>query len=538
MNISNKKLKKALEHYQSGDYESALKICEKFLEKDYSNEEALFLEGDILYKLGRIDDAIVTWKINSEYNKNEEATNRLAAVDKERKAQALSYTNIQNMSSEDRILLENAYRENIELKRQVDGSELLKDTKDEIVSIEPEKTQNSELEINNVGFAPIDNDVPKEYGVINTNIDDILKSESNKKQITHQFEEIDIEDLKDRMKHLEDDTSNISEDADVSPKEDLTDIVSTQTNNELNHSNNIEANEVSPIVKDEHIEPVDPIKTQTIKDEPKTNIDNQEISMSSFTRNETTNSSTSTSSKKKIIIPIIAVVAVIVVAVSYSKISSNKTTQAPPKVETNQTPETTIKPEVKPQPDTTQKPTAVKMLTDAQAKQFESDANYLISADSIDGVNTLLINNPKDTIPQSAMPAYDKALSFMQTQGLTYYYDNGMSSYNNKNYIDAISYFTKAKPYVKSDFRGPTMLFLTGASYGKLGEDAQALQTYKDFLVEYPDSENYTPEALYHLAVYYSDHGDKTLAKQYASEISTKFSSSMYNNDTIKSILK
>ena len=70
MDISNKKLKKALTHYNNGEYESALKICEKFLEKEYSNEEALELEGEILYKLGRIDDAIVTWKINSEYNNN------------------------------------------------------------------------------------------------------------------------------------------------------------------------------------------------------------------------------------------------------------------------------------------------------------------------------------------------------------------------------------------------------------------------------------------------------------------------------------
>lgn len=522
MNISNKKLKKALEHYQNGDYEAALKICEKFLEKDYSNEEALFLEGDILYKLGRIDDAIVTWKINSEYNNNEEATNRLAAVDKERKAQALSYTNIQNMSSEDRVLLENAYRENIELKRQVESSPLLKDSENNS-QVENEKkaeTKTSENEnetnTNDAIFAPIEETPSKEYAVINTNIDEIIQSKASKNQITHEFETMELEELRDKLKHLEDPATETS-------KDDEKEILS----------------EEPQIVQE-------PVVLEEVKEEetPLTKVDEPTPKVSSTT-NTNTNTNTSepavqksSSSNKKVIIPIIAVAALIVViggayAAISSKSSKPKEPEAKPSV-TVTTPQDTTKPA-----ESNDKPAvAPKVLDATAAAQFDSDVNYLVSANSIDGVASLLTNNPKDTIPQSSMASYDKALNFMQTTGINYYYENGMNAYNNNDYSTAISYFTKATPFAKSDFREPTMLFLTAVSYQKLDNMTQALDAYKNFLKEYPDSENYTPEALYYLANYYSEHNDATLAKQYASELQTKFASSMYNNDNIKNILK
>ena len=43
MSKYDKKLKKALAQYENGNYEEALDICEKVLDKDYNNEEALTL---------------------------------------------------------------------------------------------------------------------------------------------------------------------------------------------------------------------------------------------------------------------------------------------------------------------------------------------------------------------------------------------------------------------------------------------------------------------------------------------------------------
>lgn len=511
MNISNKKLKKALEHYKNGDYDTALKICEKFLEKDYSNEEALSLEGDILYKLGRIDDAIVTWKINSEYNKNEEATNRLAAVDKERKAQALSYTNIQNMSSEDRILLENAYRENIELKKQVESSSLLND------GTESKESKNDESldELNkNDSFEPV-NDIPvnkeeahttdeKEYEVIETNIDELIEnkdSEKNNKDVTS--EDINLDEFKDRIKHLE----------------------------------------VEELKEDRQAKEVEPTPVVESKKEESENDDDYSASFND--RPAATNQKKG-NTKKKVIVSTIAVVAIIIVAISYSKMHSksskkdnsatiNNTEQVKPSTDSA----STAKPDAS--KDTATKPstsTDSKVLTAEQAKQYTTDVDYLISQNSIDGIRKVLINTPKSEIPADIMSSYDKALNFMQTTGIEYYYSNGMDAYNSGDYATAVADFSQAQPFAEKDFRGPTMLFLSAVSYQKLDNYTLAVSTYKDFLKQYPDSENYLPETLYFLANYYSEHNSATQAKEYANELVTKFPNSMYNNDTLKKILK
>ncbi|MDQ0150934.1 tetratricopeptide repeat protein [Eubacterium multiforme] len=94
-----KKLDKANKYFKNKNYKEALKICDKILTKDYNNEKALELEGEILFKLDRIDEAILNWKINSEYNNNPTAKMRLADMDKETKEKALSYDNLNTISS-------------------------------------------------------------------------------------------------------------------------------------------------------------------------------------------------------------------------------------------------------------------------------------------------------------------------------------------------------------------------------------------------------------------------------------------------------
>ena len=84
-----RKLKKALSCYEQNDYETALNICEKILEKDYNNEEALSLEGKLLYLKGELEAAKISWKINSDYNNNEEAKNYLNNIDKYSKEKEL-----------------------------------------------------------------------------------------------------------------------------------------------------------------------------------------------------------------------------------------------------------------------------------------------------------------------------------------------------------------------------------------------------------------------------------------------------------------
>lgn len=100
MSNFDKKLDKAENYFKKKHYKEALRICDKVLEKQYNNEKALELEGEILYRLGRVDEAILNWKINSEYNNNPTSKMRLAEMDKSTKEKALSYDNFNTISSD------------------------------------------------------------------------------------------------------------------------------------------------------------------------------------------------------------------------------------------------------------------------------------------------------------------------------------------------------------------------------------------------------------------------------------------------------
>ena len=111
MSKYDKKLKKALAQYENGNYEEALDICEKILDKDYNNEEALTLESRALEKLNRISDAIVSWKINAEYNNNEEARTKLDKF---------------NNLDEKKLAMSTIFSETIRMKLRLDFKKKLK----------------------------------------------------------------------------------------------------------------------------------------------------------------------------------------------------------------------------------------------------------------------------------------------------------------------------------------------------------------------------------------------------------------------------
>ncbi|MDH2335748.1 tetratricopeptide repeat protein [Clostridium perfringens] len=135
MSKYDKKLKKALAQFENGNYEEALDICEKVLDKDYNNEEALTLESRALEKLNRISDAIVSWKINAEYNNNEEARTKLDKFNNlDEKKLAMSTIFSETMKDEIKARLQEEaqkeYAEQLE-KREPEIKPLPKDTEKE-----------------------------------------------------------------------------------------------------------------------------------------------------------------------------------------------------------------------------------------------------------------------------------------------------------------------------------------------------------------------------------------------------------------------
>lgn len=205
MSNFDKKLDKATKYYKNKNYKEALKICDKVLAKDYNNERALELEGEILYKLDRIDEAILNWKINSEYNNNPTAKMRLEDIDKSTKDKALSFDNLNTVSSKPENEIEDivnpsdvsSQEVNQEIKNDTDTyneATATTDTPVEIIEVVKEKeatdVPSEEKNIDSVSEASNEDSIisdensKKEEIDINKHIDNTTKSESQKSNKT------------------------------------------------------------------------------------------------------------------------------------------------------------------------------------------------------------------------------------------------------------------------------------------------------------------------------------------------------------------
>ena len=192
MSKYDKKLKKALAQYENGNYEEALDICEKVLDKDYNNEEALTLESRALEKLNRISDAIVSWKINAEYNNNEEARTKLDKFNNlDEKKLAMSTIFSETMKDEIKARLQEEaqkeYAKQLE-KRDSEIKPLPKDTEKEkenkkveqapVIKINKEKPR-EDVKIDDI--KPLDHKAKETSKTESNHLDNVTKVDFHKK---------------------------------------------------------------------------------------------------------------------------------------------------------------------------------------------------------------------------------------------------------------------------------------------------------------------------------------------------------------------
>ncbi|MDO5039119.1 tol-pal system YbgF family protein [Clostridium sp.] len=187
----DKRLKKAKDLYDNKNYKEVLKICDKILEKEYNNEQALELEGEALLKLGRIEEAVLNWQINAEYNNNPTAKMRLQDVDDETKQRALNLTlNLSNLSKFINSEAKKIEKQKKEAKKIEHKKEEAKDNKN------PKILEQKEPLAKNT----IINNEPKEKD---------LENKNNKKQFETNIENKQVvNDKEDNKKDLRKDESN------------------------------------------------------------------------------------------------------------------------------------------------------------------------------------------------------------------------------------------------------------------------------------------------------------------------------------------
>lgn len=475
MSKYDKKLKKALAQYENGNYEEALDICEKVLDKDYNNEEALILEGRALEKLNRISDAIVSWKINSEYNNNEEARTKLEKFNNiDEKKLAMSTIFSETMKDEIKARLQEEAQK--EYAKQLEKRE--PETNPEVKKTKKVK-ENSKVE-----QAPVIN-INKETPKEDIKIDDIKISQSVKETPIK-------EDPKTENKHLD----NVTK--------------------------------VDFHKKDE-------IKNEKIKEAKETKDDNEPrvISTPNF-KNEKSNSKKS-NKKKPVKYVAVAVSGAIVLLLAYGITKNIKTTNAGnTQVTSNEenTDQASNSTENKPSENssTENKTLNVDELNKAvQDKDINSLYTILTStpkdkvpADALDaynkaeelmkndGVKDLYLKGSdlfKEKKYEDALKDFQKAYAFSDGSYLKPHlmYFIGTSYENLDNNAEAIKYF----------------------------------QDYLNNYKAKPNAEDvmYTPQCLYNLAILYDKEGNSAEAKKYAQEIEDNYPNTMFYNDVTKKII-
>lgn len=157
-----------------------------------------------------------------------------------------------------------------------------------------------------------------------------------------------------------------------------------------------------------------------------------------------------------------------------------------------------------------------------------NEKNYDNVANIISGFNDKKASDNEKSL-------VDQAKKLLLDEGTKYFYDTAMASYNKKEYENAVAEFSKGYEYGKGYYIYPHIVYFMAASNEALNNKDKAIKYYEEFYNNYKD-QAYIDEAIYKLAVLYKDT-NKEKSKQYASELKINYSTSMYNNSTISSIL-
>jgi len=111
-------------------------------------------------------------------------------------------------------------------------------------------------------------------------------------------------------------------------------------------------------------------------------------------------------------------------------------------------------------------------------------------AESLDNIDDDTLGKASD----SFVTVYETLLAKVGGDVGSTYYDSGMKSYQNENYVDAIADLTKAYSY---DNTNGDALYNLGNAYRKSGDTINAIDTYQKVIEQFPDTEMATRSQQY-----------------------------------------
>ncbi|GAA0068719.1 hypothetical protein UT300003_02420 [Clostridium sardiniense] len=452
MSNFDKKLDKATKYYENKKYKEALKLCDKILAKDYNNEKALELEGEILYKLDRIDEAILNWKINSEYNNNPTAKMRLEDIDKSTKEQALSFDNLNAVSST---------------------------PEDEIEDVVNPST-------------PTIHEINEEV-TTNINTSEELSSENPAETVE------DVEEVKIDTTHLDQEEittmDEFNKEDSITSNEDIKEYVIDESENTSNYD--VKSNNDS----------IDN-KTESVDTNISNNIENKvHSSKLDDTNNSQSTSKTKTSSAKGKKSAIIAVCALIVVVAAYASVKHFNSNDSTPQTEQSQSQEpvqevpANLKADLDKAIESKDINTLYTLLSETPADKVPADAkdSYDKALDMMkkDGVEKYYndgLNAYKDKKFDVALDNLSKAYKYCGGTYLEphvlYFLGSTENSLDKKD--DAVKYFKEyLDKYPHSDLYTAEILYNLCLYYNDKGDKAEAKKYAQHLEDSYPSSPYY-----------------------------------------------
>jgi len=176
-------------------------------------------------------------------------------------------------------------------------------------------------------------------------------------------------------------------------------------------------------------------------------------------------------------------------------------------------------------------------------KQDDEDTNFnkqkltaLIQSNDLDGVYEQLKNVKEESISNEDLAIYKQAIKLMKNEGISKFYENGLSYFNQNNYADARTSFNKAYTYCEGSSIKEHILFYRASTSLKESNKQIALIQYEEYYNQYPKGV-YAQETLYELALLYKTV-DKEKSKAYANTLINNFPGSIYINDNLVSIVR
>ncbi|MGH4052227.1 MAG: tetratricopeptide repeat protein [Clostridium sp.] len=129
-----------------------------------------------------------------------------------------------------------------------------------------------------------------------------------------------------------------------------------------------------------------------------------------------------------------------------------------------------------------------------------------------------------------------KGEDIIKSNGITFFYDKGMSYINDKNFTEAKKYFLYALPYSEGNYLQEHIIYMLAVSYKSVSDFENSVKYYELSLKQFP-SGSYAQEVLYNLITITKEVNIKK-SKGYAQQLVKQYPNSLYNNSIVKDVLE